>query len=208
MHVHLYLDTETTGLGPTDCAYQVAWQFEVGSSLGQMMNAYIQLPEDLPVSEYTLASHAYRNYLAAPYRYEPADFWGMLREQIGRFQGPDGRNVYLVGANPSFDDRMLRKMQRGIAPGYHHRMIDVEAYDMGLRRAAEPRGLADIARDVLPGCIEQEHEAMSDVRMLVEVYRALQLRPDMGIIREDDGTITLDELQAQILRDYKTQTNR
>jgi hypothetical protein len=98
----------------------------------------------------------------------------MLREQIGRFQGPDGRNVYLIGANPSFDDRMLRKMYRGITPGYHHRMIDVEAYDMGSRRAATPRGLADIARELVPDFCEQDHEARSDVRVLVAAFHALR----------------------------------
>jgi hypothetical protein len=174
MDTYLYLDTETTGLGPQDCAYQVAWQFEAPPHLRRMEVAFVEIPAGVEISDYTRKSRAYEQYLRAAYRWRPEDVWGAISAEIEAFRARLGGNVFLVGANPAFDDRMLRKMGGGWAPGYHHRLIDVEAYAMGRERAAVPSGLATLAKRYVPNFGEQDHEAASDVRALVAAFAELR----------------------------------
>jgi hypothetical protein len=179
--VYLYLDTETTGLLDTDNPYQVAWVIEqpdmsLADTLLTIKSRWLRLPLNQVISPYTLASATYNSYSNQRRKetHEPLWVWEEIQSSINAAKSSwPNLPVHLVGANPRFDDAQLRKMGGGAAPTYHHRLIDIEAYHMGLMQLPSPKGFEAIMAEEQTG-FKQSHDAYGDVHALISLFHSIR----------------------------------
>ena len=91
------------------------------------------------------------------------------------------RGATLVGANVRFDEAFLSKFLKanGACPGWHYRLLDVEAYAAGALGLPEPLGLHSTAKNlgIDPDSFGDAHTALVDAALAKAVYeKALTLR--------------------------------
>ena len=136
----VFLDTETTGLGPDD----EIWEFAAVRRYEQGDEAalHIQIEHD-EAKATELPEKFYADYSA---RYNPAVAMpaGVAAEKIRHFLLPvvtrdlatDERHVqktHIVGANPAFDAGKLATLfaRFDLVPTWHYHLIDLEATTVG-----------------------------------------------------------------------------
>lgn len=86
--------------------------------------------------------------------------------------------AHLLGANPAFDADFLGRLLRrnGQCPGWHHRLIDVQAVALGyLPRSINPTGLplslAKTAKHLgVPVDESVTHTALADAKLALDCY--------------------------------------
>ena len=91
------------------------------------------------------------------------------------------RGATLVGANVRFDEAFLSKLLKanGACPGWHYRLLDVEAYAAGALGLPDPLGLHSTAKNlgIDPDSFGDTHTALVDAALAKAVYeKALTLR--------------------------------
>lgn len=159
-----FLDTETTGLDPTQHhAVEIAWALNDG-------------PVKTFIPRHTLDGADPRALDINGY------FDRQLDRQMQDVQDVDEgdllrdlRGVTLVGSNPAFDASFLRKTL-GVAL-WKHRLIDVAAGAMWVFGWDEPKGLAAVVEELrtrghdIPG---PDHTAAGDVAVTRSVFLALR----------------------------------
>jgi len=165
----VYLDTETTGLDPErHHVWEIAWALDDGPILSTLVPHTLAGadPKALELNGYyerITETHEFRKVVTAE---------GDLRNIL------EGATV--VGSNPAFDTAFLRH-RWGVAP-WHHRLLDVAAYGMGVLNRNRPEGLASVAgylRQEGHDIPEPDHTAAGDVACLRATFKALQ-RVRMG----------------------------
>lgn len=194
-YAYCLLDTETTGLRlGRDQAYSIAWMFvDAHTLLPIRSNLYhyylnVSVPFD-EISDFTLDSVSWLNYCCnKKSRVTPFDAMERLFSQIhdlksgGHFgHGVPYTGVYLVGANPRFDDRMLETADSYLhreAP-YKYRLIDLENVAMKPMGRLVPPGFHEVVKHYLGPDIVQPHTAEGDVLLLQDVLTAMRDRGDI-----------------------------
>ena len=132
----VFLDTETTGLGPDD----EIWEFAAirRTPEGAETSVHIQIEHDRTKAA-ELPEKFHRDY-SARYNPDTALPAGGAAREIRRFLLPSGsreagtlRKAHLVGANPAFDAGMLTRLLEAydhFSP-WHYHLIDLEAVTLG-----------------------------------------------------------------------------
>jgi DNA polymerase III epsilon subunit-like protein len=164
-----FTDVETTGLDP---GRHEVWEVALVIDEG----AYVwQLPVDLGRAEPAALGlgHFYdrRSEDLTPHA-EFADVFSRLTW-----------GCHLAGACVSFDAERLALLLRanGACPGWHHRILDVEAYAAGALGLPAPIGLRDTAARLGVEVAEGElHTALGDAQLARAVYEAAHDRRRSG----------------------------
>lgn len=159
----LFVDTETTGLHPEACAFELAWKREDWDSVRTLIlphTLYGADPQALKVNRY---------------RERGIDKWTTAGEiEIDRFR-QDATDATLVIANPVFDVPHLMSLI-GFQV-WHYRIIDIETYAMPILGHSRPQGMSTIYRELtelgyrLP---EPDHTAGRDVEALESAFYILR----------------------------------
>lgn len=171
----VFLDTETTGLDPAHhSVWEIAWAVNDGPIRSAVIPHTLEGadPKALELNQYQ--DRYGNNSLAVSLIIEAT----LLEELEG---------ATIVGSNPAFDTAFLRK-RWGRAP-WHHRLLDVAAYGMGVLALDRPEGLASIAdrlRDFGHDIPVPDHSAAGDVATLRAVYDALRLTSGVSAVKETD----------------------
>lgn len=158
----VYLDVETTGLDPDRHeVWEIAYAVDDGPVRASFVSHRLKWPDPdaLRMNRYLDRWDP----TAERERYHEADAFEALA------------GATLVGANPAFDAAFLRK-RWGDAP-WHHRLLDVESYAMGVLGYDRPQGLAAIRADLAARGFdvpEPDHTAAGDVACLRACHKALQ----------------------------------
>lgn len=161
----VYLDFETTALGPHAQAWEVSWcpdrpKFEVRT---------LYLPHTLVGAD--------------PVALEINGYWKRSGHSPAtpdelRYFARELHQVTVCGANPRFDVEHVVK-QLGFEP-CHYRLLDIESYAMPILGYTRPQGLKTIANDLtLHGYVidDPDHTSAGDVRTLRTCHKALE---DLG----------------------------
>lgn len=192
-YVYCLLDTETTGLRRhDDQVYDMAWKFLDAQTLLQVgpkpqpfnINGVhkrwcgIDVPLN-QISEYTFKSPNFALYMAAKgYKNDPLhSVVGILTAQSAALIESGYDEVYLVGANPAFDDNHVRRHNEW-AP-YKYRMIDLENQAMRPMRLPVPPGFNEVIKHYLGPDIVQPHSAEGDVLLYEQVLLKMRDRGDI-----------------------------
>ncbi len=169
--VYCVLDLETTGLDPdTDVITDFAWMTGADGSWGEP-RSFPVLHEGFPSpwsarKTEVLLQHP---HLSKPLSWVAATFFVDL---IG-LSDHGRRDVYLVGANPTFDHAFLtRVFPRGVPYDYH--LVCVEVLVMGRLGLRRPPHLSE-CRELLgmPPFDGVAHTALDDARNVAEIFSAL-----------------------------------
>jgi len=163
----VFIDTETTGLDPTQ---HELWELAliVREDNGEQWEYERMVRPNL--------SNADPNALRINGFYDRFVSPSSIPTDIASFIAKFTSNATLVGANPSFDasfiDKFLRKWN--YAPAWKHRMICVESLVAGALRLPEPVSLLKSAE--LMGIevnTEEAHTASYDAHLAMQVYDAV-----------------------------------
>lgn len=124
----IVVDVETNGLDvERHQAVEVAW-WHLGTGERGRFVPWHHVSEVLGNADVeALRINLYLDRLAD----EPQDLFGRAAKELAKHL--DGHT--LAAANPAFDSKFLRKMFRsyeGLAPSWHHRMLDLSAYAAGV----------------------------------------------------------------------------
>ena len=166
-----FIDTETTGLGPSAVAWEVGLIIRDGFVPdGSDKRCLIQIdgfteshfdPEALAVSGFS------ERYGKSP----EAQRFGLPTAAASVAMAL--RDRYLVAANPAYDAAIIERMLRAcrLEPAWHFRLIDVEALAMGAKGWWEPKGLQATAA-ALGISFEQDdmHTAMGDADLVRRIH--------------------------------------
>lgn len=169
---YLFLDLETTGLDRMiDEPWSMAYTLETAERKIIAERAMYLVHTAKP-SEFTLQDREYRRVFverigqAMPIGVK----YAMLLLLHDLFAIPEHK-VYLVGANPSFDDAFMSRMRLvGEERWYDYHLIDIEAVALGyagLGRVLAPPRLKDIAELIgLPKIDKTPHQAYADKELV------------------------------------------
>ncbi|MSZ76802.1 MAG: hypothetical protein F2667_06805 [Actinobacteria bacterium] len=158
----VYLDTETTGLNiDLHHAWEVAWAVDDGPIHTAL------LPHTLDnATDDALRICRYHHRVAA---LQPnPDLIDVLRSDL--------TGATIVGANPAFDMRFLRKTFNGAEP-WHYRSIDVSTGVMWLAGWDKPRGLLGATYEMRNRGHQipmPDHTAAGDVATVRALHRRLR----------------------------------
>lgn len=185
-HYYLFLDTETTGLDPDDEIWQLAYILETDK--GELVKKFDGLIEHRTnPSPWVLGNTDYRKKLMpaaggkSPSLYSLGEVLAKVKVKTEYFDNPIcgymtksetpisyGTPVYLVGAVPGFDDRIIRR-QSGIDPPWHYHIIDVEALIMGYQGLLVPPSTAELEK--ITGVKNSgAHDAMADAQHVRDLF--------------------------------------
>lgn len=176
----VFLDTETTGLGPDD----EIWEFAAirRTPEGEESTLLLQVRHDTDKAA-ELPEKFYRDYSD---RYD--DTWALSpRDAAENIYGFLHGRPHLVGANPAFDAQMLTRLlaEYDLAPPWHYHLIDLEAVTVGYllslgKEVPIPWRSDDLAARVGapttdPGghALYDRHTAMGDVEWCRDWWDAL-----------------------------------
>ncbi|QGJ87618.1 exonuclease [Gordonia phage Faith5x5] len=123
----VFLDTETTGLGPDDEVWEFAAIRRRFNAMGYVeARLHIHIEHDIDKAA-ELPEKFFRDYSD---RYEKGVPQSSAGEMIGAFLAG---KPHLVGANPAFDAGMLARLLalHGRRPPWHYHLIDLEAVTLG-----------------------------------------------------------------------------
>jgi hypothetical protein len=200
----VFLDTETTGLGPDHEVWEIAF---VEHKLGDEYDTAVEFqiwpdlryadPTGLRISRFYERNQLFDengNLRRGVMRF--AEFAGTkIREQqewtpidpakIAHIVASRLAGAHVIGAVPNFDDRMLDKFlrQHGEAPSWHYHLVDIESMALGYLAAngmrIDPPYNSDELADLIgvPALEDGErHTALGD---------ALWVRAWWGTMRKD-----------------------
>jgi len=175
---YIFLDLETTGLDDTrDQITEIAWLYRDES--GGIVRREYRVQHNRPPSRWSAArTSAYagaEKQSLADHRNRPRvtdALTELVRDVVGL--GDVSDPVFMVGANPAFDDRFIR---RQMDPPYHHHLIDIEAVVFGAFGLDRMPHIADL-RGILgiPGDRQGAHSALADAEEVMRAWDALQVR--------------------------------
>lgn len=112
------------------------------------------------------------------------------------------RGAVLVGSNPGFDDRFLRKLLGPGSAQWHYRPVDIATLAEGFMWAHEPELMAKESKPVSsrwlsrqvgvePPGPDEAHTALADARWARDVFDAVQARrPDKPKPVREPGEVT------------------
>lgn len=166
--MRVYVDCETTGLDDRiHQAYEVAWALDGGPGTPSRLD----LPHTLAHADpFALRIGHYWERDFNPWEPSEDPDWRTSRRILMR----DLKDAVIVGSNPDFDKRFLRKTL-GVEV-WNHRSIDVSQMGATVFGWDEPRGLASVVEELrsLDFTIgEPDHTAYGDVVVTRSVHRAL-----------------------------------
>lgn len=192
-YAYCLLDTETTGLHRHIAqVYDIAWKFLDAQlllatglkphpfNINGVHRAWVKL-DHIPyseISEYTLKSPNFALYQASQEKHDFKQVMGWLYSQIMGLKEAGYDDVYLVGANPAFDDHFNTQCW-GDHPGYKYRLIDLENQAMKPMRALVPPGFQEVIKHYLGKGVTQPHSAEGDVLLLERVLLQMRERGDI-----------------------------
>lgn len=170
---YLYLDTETTGL---DSTLHSIW--EIGYAIDdEPVNSAVVSHTLVGAVDISLEIGNYwQRMYEEPFSAHEGVIWeGEMRKRLDDFEG----TLYLVGANPGFDEEFLKA--RWGRTYWHYRLIDIESFAMGpiaplLGTPITPPGLHKIVtvlNDLGWGIPLADHSASGDVEALRAAFKAL-----------------------------------
>lgn len=171
---YLYLDTETTSL---DERRGTVW--EIGFAIDdEPVDSAIVTHSLVGADENALIVGNYWGRMAAEhFSAREGSIWeSEVRKRLENFDG----TLYLVGANPAFDQKFLERRWGSIP--WHHRMIDVETYAMSTVSPLTtdgiqvPQGLfaiCELLRTLGWDIPTPDHSAAGDVFATRAVFKAL-----------------------------------
>lgn len=161
----VYLDVETTGLDPAvHQVWEIAWAVDDGPIRSAVVPHSLAFADPVALA---VSGHEDRCGCRARTVPEVEEFEEQLRDVL------EGATV--VGANPAFDTAFLA--QRWGARPWHFRLLDVEAFAMGVLAHGRLRGLAAISEELRGLGFEipaPDHTAGRDVAALRACFLALR----------------------------------
>lgn len=166
----IFVDVETTGLDPNrHCVWEMAYAYEQGPVESSVVPHSIVSaePKALEIGQYDKRSK------------QTGDVPGEVFEMT--FASRLAGNT-LVAANPAFDASFLAARWGGAV--WHYRLLDVEAYAMGILGWDRPKGLREIAAELRADGIDipkPDHSAGKDVEVLRACFLALRDRRDQSV---------------------------
>lgn len=184
--LYLVTDTETTGLDKSkDEVYEVAMTAMTQQNIIFRYQAWVKLPPNQEISQYTLDSPNYKKYALErgeegefdyEYIHDPTQVRQQIVKRVKMAQertNTDGKHTYLVGSNPSFDRFFIsRSLELELdTPLISHKMIDLSNIAMAYFRSARPIGQTDVMKRLNLG--DQTHGAQADVQAAVKCFRKM-----------------------------------
>lgn len=195
----VFLDTETTGLGPDDKIWEIAAVMRDPNGDEDTLHIFVEHD----AARIPSLPHKFRIDWAT--RYDPQVALGRFSaaNRIAQFIDPaagapdDRGDAVIVGANPSFDLRMLDRLTQGMLDedqypgsviGRHYRPVDVGALAWGYLQHWATSGCPDgevlrMLEDGVPWSSDavsealgvdpadfDRHTAMGDVRWVMAIY--------------------------------------
>jgi hypothetical protein len=171
----LYLDTETTGLGPKDQVTEVAWCVSGDSFLPrQFFMHHHQLP-----NEWVINNTDYVTRVFPGEKSTKSEIYHTLASDVAflkeRYQTTV---IHLVGACPGFDDRMLRRsLFEPLSidePPWSHRLVDIELVIATYFYQEMPLSLKE-SRQLLgmEGENPAPHTALADAKEVRDMHTAI-----------------------------------
>lgn len=166
---YLFLDLETTGLdSETDEITEAAW-IDPWKHESEYLVRHTKIPSDWVIQHTDYVERILKGH----FKVAPEMIAHQIKNACAFYQG----TTYLVGANPAFDDRFLRKCfaKANIREvPYHYHLIDVEALVMGKLGLAEPPKLSE-CRGLLGilGANDAPHTALADAREAKLIFEYL-----------------------------------
>lgn len=184
----VFIDTETISLAPTGNAI-----WEVAAIFGDTAHVWHLAGLDLSQAEpKALSINGFlgrHNRMSGVWPDAKFDEHGVVYEKCSRsfFAHTFMRFTFgktLVGANPAFDALRLSDLllSQGACPGWHHRLIDVEAMYLGYQCGDEvvldtPMSLSFTAELLNVEVPESDHHtALGDARVVKAVYEKMLAR--------------------------------
>lgn len=171
---YCYVDVETTGLDvERNCVWEIAYAIDDEPVQSSVVSHTLVNANDkaLEIGNY------WQRMFEEPFSAHEATIWeGVTKERLFGFDG----TLYIVGANPGFDNTFLTK-RWGSLP-WHHRPIDIESYAMGplgpltQDEPIVPQGLFTICttlRTLGWDIPEPDHSAGGDVAATRAAFKAL-----------------------------------
>lgn len=166
-----FIDAETTGLGPSARAWEIAVIRRFGFEPGVKEERIL------------LQVEGFTSEMFEPAALEVAGFgerYGLTEGAVMASTAAAAvmlagllADFHLVGANPAYDAGVVGALLRdeGHAPHWHFRLVDVEALAMGALRLPAPKGLQASARalgiDFDP---VDMHTAMGDAELARKIH--------------------------------------
>lgn len=125
---YLFLDLETTGLDPhRDQVTECAWKDDAGRSFHRFVD------HSVPPTQWVLDKTDYLTRIKSAAKKIPQTlFIAYLQNTCDMLKAEHGGNaqVYLVGANPTFDDSFICELTAGYRP-YNYHLICIETVVLG-----------------------------------------------------------------------------
>jgi hypothetical protein len=184
-YAHLHLDLETTALDVNrDEIWEASYILDNADGVELLRREFLVEHHTQPVP-WVLEKTHYREKFTADFKPTPGQAplitADALIEHVSEAVASAAVDVvYLVGANPAFDDRFLRKIRDRIEarngvrlPWYYHQPLDVSPYAAGAYRWPAPRNLTEtaIALGILSADGDRVHGSHPDVELSRAVFR-------------------------------------
>lgn len=165
---YLFLDTETTGLQEKDQIWQLAWQLDDAEKRVNIAKDNVLIAHEQRPSAWTLKETQYAKYfseISGEVRCET-----LLQAVLKIPHSTTADPIYLVGNNPAFDERMMRRqIGDNWAPPWNYHVIPVEILVMGRFIMDEPKRREELAK--FAGLRERpSHEAYYDMKTTRELF--------------------------------------
>lgn len=186
--LYLFLDTETTGIEERDQIWNLAYVLE-NEDGSRSIERDLLIEHSSAPSHWVLENTKYYERLSIDaYRHQMFAVTMFLANDCAKLLEPGdtlrSNDVYMIGAVPAFDDRMIRKNPYFLVSPeqipYNYHVIDVEAVIMGKLGLAVPPKMKEM--EALTGIANTNaHEALADARHARDLFR-WAMRKDTGAL--------------------------